>query len=77
MNSTAVLRAMIGNTWTCPEHILVNVDPDGTITQGCYARSRGSVRCESCGFTPVAEAAGARRLRPGSLITGWKTFISR
>lgn len=77
LNSTAVLRAMIGNTWTCPEHVLINVDPDGTITQGCYARSRGSVSCAACGFTPVAEAAAALRLRPGSLITGWKTFISR
>lgn len=77
LNSTAVLRAMIDNTWACPEHILINADPDGTITQGCYARSRGSVRCAACGFTPVAEAAGALRLRPGSLITGWKTFISR
>lgn len=77
LNSTAVLRAMIDNTWTCPKHILINADPDGTITQGCYARSRGSVRCTACGFTPVAEAAGALRLRPGSLITGWKTFISR
>jgi MoaA/NifB/PqqE/SkfB family radical SAM enzyme len=76
LNSTAVLRAMIGNVWTCPEHILVNADPDGTITQGCYAKSRGSVRCDACGFTPVAEAAGALRLRPGSLVTGWKTFIS-
>jgi len=56
---------------------VINADPDGTITQGCYARSRGSVRCAACGFTPVAEAAGALRLRPGSLITGWKTFISR
>lgn len=77
LNSAAVLRSMIDNTWSCPEHILVNADPDGTITQGCYARSRGSVRCASCGFTPVAEAAGALRLAPGSLVTGWKTFISR
>jgi Fe-coproporphyrin III synthase len=77
LNSTGVLRAMIGNTWTCLDTILINVDPDGTITQGCYAKSRGEVRCASCGFTPVAEAAGALRLNPGSIITGWKTFISR
>ncbi len=76
LNSTAVLRAMIDNTWTCPEQILANVDPDGTITQGCYAKNRGAVRCAACGFTPVAEAAAALRLNPGALRTGWKTFIS-
>ncbi|MBN2109443.1 MAG: radical SAM protein [Deltaproteobacteria bacterium] len=76
LNSTGRLRAMIGNTWACRDDILVNVDPDGTITQGCYAKSRGAVRCRHCGFTPVAEAAGALELRPGSIIAGWRTFIS-
>ena len=76
LNSTGRLRAMIGNTWTCREDILINVDPDGTITQGCYAKSRGTVLCSHCGFTPVAEAVGALELRPGSLLAGWRTFIS-
>lgn len=75
LNSTSVLRAMIDNTWRCPEHIMINVDPDGTITQGCYVRSRGDICCAQCGFTPVAEAAGAMQCRPGSIVTGWKTFI--
>ncbi len=77
LNSTGRLRGMIDNTWTCRDTILVNVDPDGTITQGCYAKSRGAVRCTHCGFTPVAEAVGALELRPGSIIAGWRTFISR
>jgi MoaA/NifB/PqqE/SkfB family radical SAM enzyme len=75
LNSAGRLRAMIGNTWACRDDILINVDPDGTITQGCYAKSRGEVRCSHCGFTPVAEAAGALELRPGSIIAGWRTFI--
>lgn len=76
LNSTGRLRAMIGNTWNCREDILINVDPDGTITQGCYAKSRGTVLCTHCGFTPVAEAVGALELRPGALLAGWRTFIS-
>lgn len=64
LNSSNRLRAMVENTWKCHEDILVNADPDGTITRGCYARSRGNVSCGDCGFTPVAEASGALDLVP-------------
>ena len=77
LNSTGRLRAMIDNSWTCRDDILINVDPDGTITQGCYAKNRGTVLCSHCGFTPVAEAVGALELRPASILAGWRTFISR
>ncbi len=77
LNSTGRLRAMIDNSWTCRDDILINVDPDGTITQGCYAKNRGTVLCNHCGFTPVAEAVGALELRPASIMAGWRTFISR
>jgi MoaA/NifB/PqqE/SkfB family radical SAM enzyme len=75
LNSASRLKAMIENTWTCHEDILVNADPDGTITRGCYARSRGDVNCGDCGFTPVAEASGALDLVPGSLLAGYKIFL--
>ncbi|MDZ4165945.1 MAG: hypothetical protein U1C55_12540, partial [Smithellaceae bacterium] len=76
LNSIGVLRKMIENRWTCHEDILVNIDPDGTITQGCYALSRGSASyCDECGFTPVAEASGAVDLNPGSLLAGWRIFV--
>jgi len=77
LNSSNRLRAMIDNTWTCHEDILVNADPDGTITRGCYARSRGrgDVNCGDCGFTPVAEASGALDLIPGSLLAGYRIFL--
>jgi MoaA/NifB/PqqE/SkfB family radical SAM enzyme len=75
LNSSNRLRAMIQNTWRCHEDILVNADPDGTITRGCYARSRGDVNCRDCGFTPVAEASGALDLIPGSLLAGYKIFL--
>lgn len=76
-NSARRLRAMIENRWVCRDSILANVDPDGTITQGCYARMRGDMRCGDCGFTPVAEASGALDLVPGSILAGWRTFLRR
>ncbi len=77
LNAAGSLRRMIDNSWSCRESLLINVDPDGAVTQGCYAKSRGQVRCDQCGFTPVAEAAGALDLRPGSLLAGWRTFMKR
>ncbi|MFC1592047.1 hypothetical protein ACFL43_05950, partial [Thermodesulfobacteriota bacterium] len=77
LNSAGSLKGMIHNTWQCRDHVLVNVDPDGSITQGCYVKNRGEICCASCGFTPVAEASGALALRPGSLLAGWRTYIKR
>jgi MoaA/NifB/PqqE/SkfB family radical SAM enzyme len=75
LNSTSRLKALIKNNWTCHDDMLINVDPTGVITSGCYVRNRGEVRCQDCGFTPVAEASGALDLLPGSLLTGWRTYI--
>lgn len=75
VNSRRTLEKMITNGWTCRDRLLVNVDPDGSITQGCYVRSRGEIRCSDCGFTPVAELSGAFDLVPGSILAGWKAFV--
>jgi MoaA/NifB/PqqE/SkfB family radical SAM enzyme len=75
LNSAERLRAMISNDWSCHEDILINVDPDGTVAQGCYVRRRGRIRCRACGFTPVSEASGALDLLPGSLKAGWSIFF--
>lgn len=75
LNSPESLRAMTDNHWVCRDDVLVNVDPDGAITRGCYVRSRGEVRCPDCGFTPVAEASRALSLRPGSLFAGWRCYF--
>lgn len=75
LNSAGRLKAMIHNQWRCQEDILINVDPDGTITKGCYVKSRGEINCDSCGFTPVAEASGALDFIPGSLWAGWRLFL--
>ena len=76
INSRRTLERMITNGWTCRDRLLANVDPDGSVTQGCYVRSRGEVRCIDCGFTPVAELSGAFDLAPGSILAGWKAFVS-
>lgn len=75
LNSAGRLKAMIDNRWTCHDDILINVDPDGTITKGCYVKSRGEINCDACGFTPVAEASGALDLIPGSMYAGWRLFL--
>ena len=75
LNSKQSLEKMISNGWKCHDGLLVNVDPDGSITRGCYVRSRGEVRCGDCGFTPVAELSGAFDWMPGSILAGWKAFV--
>jgi MoaA/NifB/PqqE/SkfB family radical SAM enzyme len=75
LNSAGRLSAMIRNDWRCHDDILINVDPDGTITRGCYVKSRGRINCRTCGFSPVSEASGALDLLPGSLRAGWSIFL--
>ena len=75
LNSAGRLRAMVRNSWRCHDDILINVDPDGQITTGCYVKNRGDIRCDHCGFTPVAEASGALDLIPGCLYAGWQLFL--
>jgi len=61
----------------CLEFLLDNVNPDGTISQGCYLRSRqGTVECDLCGFTPNTEATLAYRGRPASLAAGYRIFLA-
>ncbi len=75
LNSAGRLKAMIKNNWHCHDDILINVDPDGAITRGCYVKSRGRINCRACGFSPLAEASGALDLLPGSLLAGWSIFM--
>lgn len=75
LNSAGRLRAMIRNDWRCHDDILINVDPDGTFTRGCYVKSRGRINCRACGFSAVSEASGAIDLLPGSLRAGWSIFL--
>jgi len=75
LNSSGRLTAMVSGGWVCHDDILINVDPDGAVTRGCYVKSRGEINCAACGFTPVAEASGALDFLPGSILAGWKLFL--
>ncbi len=75
LNSSWGIRAMMDNTWTCRQDLLVNVNPDGSVFQGCYVKDRSEVVCSQCGFTPVAEASGAFSLRPGAIAAGLRIFL--
>jgi len=74
LNSRGTLREMAGNDWRCREWLLANVHPDETVSTGCYVRGHGEVRCEDCGFTPVAEASRALGFHPGAIRAGMRVF---
>jgi Fe-coproporphyrin III synthase len=76
-NSAWSLNAMVNNSWKCRENLLANVNPDGSITTGCYVKNRGTVECSQCGFTPVAEASGAYAFVPESILAGMRIFLCR
>lgn len=76
INSERCLRAMINNDWHCHDDVLINVDPDGTLEQGCYVKGRGDINCRQCGFAAMAEASGALDLSPASLLAGWRAYLS-
>ena len=58
INSERWLRGMIMNDWRCHDDLLINCDPDGQITQGCYVKGRGAVDC------PAADSPPLRKPRP-------------
>lgn len=66
---------MVERRWICRDDVLINVDPDGTITRGCYVKSRGTINCRACGFTPVAEASMALDGYPGAILAGWRAYF--
>jgi MoaA/NifB/PqqE/SkfB family radical SAM enzyme len=77
LNSSASLKRMVENNWRCRTWVLANVDPDGSLWTGCYLQERGEIRCENCGFSPVAEASLALALHPGALSAGWRIFLQK
>jgi MoaA/NifB/PqqE/SkfB family radical SAM enzyme len=77
LNSSATLKHMVENTWRCRPWMLANVDPDGSLWTGCYLQGRSEIRCQYCGFTPVAEASLALALHPDALYAGWRIFLHK
>lgn len=76
-DSFVCLEALKENTWRCRPWMIASIDPDGTITQGCYAAGRGRIDCTHCGFAAHAEMSLAYSGRPGSILNGMRIFNRR
>jgi len=73
-DSFVALEALKGNQWRCHDHLLANVEPDGTIRLGCYVKGRGNVDCSLCGFAAHAEISLAYEIQLGAIFSGWRIF---
>ncbi|MCX7769994.1 MAG: DUF3463 domain-containing protein [Proteobacteria bacterium] len=76
-DSYSTLNAMKDNSWICHDWMLINANPDGTITQGCYLKSRGEILCDMCGFAAHVEISKAYDLSLSSINVGRKIFKYR
>ncbi|MBN1673774.1 MAG: radical SAM protein [Kiritimatiellae bacterium] len=76
-DSYACLRALKDNRWRCQPWMIASVDPDGTLTHGCYLKGRGAISCERCGFSAHTEISLAYAGAVGAIFTGCKVFGSR
>ena len=76
VNSFKALNALKNNDWTCrcKEWMIASIEPDGTITHGCYVKNRGSVQCGVCGFSTNTEITLAYELVFESINVGRKVF---
>lgn len=54
-NSYTCLKALKENKWKCHPWMIASVEPDGTITHGCYVKNRGTIACDKCGFSAHTE----------------------
>ncbi len=73
-DSRAALAALEENHWRCHDHLLANVEPDGTIRTGCYVKGRGGVLCRLCGFAAHCEISLAYDLQLGPILAGKRLF---
>jgi MoaA/NifB/PqqE/SkfB family radical SAM enzyme len=76
-NSLAGLKALEKNTWRCEEWLVDNVNPDGSIQQGCYLKDRTAIHCAHCGFSPFTEMSLTYHLHPSAIMTGFKVFFPK
>lgn len=75
-NSFSALKALKNDKWTkrCTDWMIVSVEPDGQIDQGCYVKNRGVVRCDLCGFSTHTEISLAYQLKIEPILVGKKIF---
>jgi len=74
-DSTACLEALKENRWHCRPWLVASVDPDGTLTHGCYLQNRGPVSCAQCGFSAHTELSLAYGGHPSAILVGLRVFL--
>lgn len=74
LDSYACLEALKKNTWKCQSWMIASVDPDGSMTKGCYVKNRGTIACEHCGFAAHAELSLAYSGVIEAMLVGKKIF---
>lgn len=77
VDSYGCLNDMRENSWLCHDWMLANANPDGSIVEGCYLKSRGEIDCKSCGFAAHVEISRAFDLKISSILVGRKIFKYR
>lgn len=77
IDSYECLNSMKDNSWICHDWMLVNANPDGSISQGCYLKNRGEIFCNMCGFAAHVEISKAFDLSLAAINVGRKIFKYR
>ena len=74
-DSVACLQALKENRWHCRPWLVACVDPDGTLTHGCYLQNRGPVSCAQCGFSAHTELSLAYGGHLSAILAGLRVFV--
>jgi Fe-coproporphyrin III synthase len=75
LNSVAALNALKYNTWRCVDWLVDCANPDGSISQGCYLKTRADIDCTRCGFSPYTEISLAYRGNLQAVRAGVRIFF--
>jgi len=73
-DSYACLEALKNNSWKCHPWMIASVEPDGTLTHGCYLKGRADISCDRCGFAAHTEISLAYSGVLESIWLGNKIF---
>ncbi|MDO8886319.1 radical SAM protein [Candidatus Oleimmundimicrobium sp.] len=76
VDSFTALKALKKNTWKCEPWMVVCVERDGTVEQGCYLKNRTPYEdpCKICGLTAHTELSLAYQLNWEAINVGRKTM---
>ena len=74
-DSYACLKALKDQRWRCRPWMIASVDPDGSMTRGCYLQGRGPISCERCGFSAHTEISLAYGGVLDAILTGSRLLL--